>query len=286
MKVLFVTTDDDVGEAAQTVLGEAGLKVELVDSTGAAEDVLSRGHPDFAVIHEAVEGGSPFDLFNYVLEYHPSVPAVIFASDLDEDEMERRPETVVPYQSDKLELALETLADTIEATETFQQKTLYPEPEDEEERVRVLEQFDFDALEDADFYDELTRKGAELLDVPMCYVGIIDADEERFLSCHGVDFDSIEREQTICSYAIITDDVMVVEDVKDDPRFRDMGAIQALDLEWYASAPIIIDGQRIGTFCIADTEQRDFSDEDKRQLRELADEFAAELEKHRSDAQT
>jgi len=115
----------------------------------------------------------------------------------------------------------------------------------------------------------------------MCYVGVIDADEERFLACHGVDFDSIEREETICSYAIITDDVMVVEDVQNDPRFRDMDAIQQLDLAWYASAPIVVDGNRIGTFCIADTEQRDFSEEDREQLKALAGEFAAKLEEHR-----
>jgi GAF domain-containing protein len=119
-----------------------------------------------------------------------------------------------------------------------------------------------------------------MFDVPMCYVGLIDKEEEQFLACHGTDFDTIERKQTICSYAIITDDVMVVDDVKNDPRFQDMESIQQLDINWYASAPIIVDGHRIGTFCIADTNQHTLSDEDKQRLRKLADQFATKLIQH------
>jgi CheY-like chemotaxis protein len=281
MNVLFITDDDQLQTTAHDTLTDHGMDVQHENSITDAKELLDDEHPDFVVIDEHVKGGSAFDLFNYLLEHHPSVPAVIFADSMDDEEIERRPEKVLPYQSDKLELALDTLADTIEATLQFQTRTLYPEPEDEEERLQVLDEFDFNTLDDTDFYDELTQKGAETFDVPMCYVGIIDADEEQFLACHGVDFDAIEREHTICSYAIIRDDVMVVEDVQDDPRFRDMETIQQLGLEWYASAPITIDGHRIGTFCIADTKQHRFNEDNREQLQALADEFASRLEEQR-----
>lgn len=281
MKVLFISEEAGLKQAAGDVLGERGMELVPEENIAVAKEVLESEHPDFVVIGERVEGGSPFDFFNYVLEYHPDIPAVIFADTMSEDEIERRPEKVMMYEEDHIEIALETLADTIETAVKFQVETLYPEPEDEEERLEVLDRFDFEALEDTPFYERLTRKGAETFDVPMCYVGVIDQDEERFLACHGVDFDSIEREQTICSYAIVTDDVMVVEDVQNDPRFRDMEALHELELEWYASAPITVDGHRIGTFCIADTEQHDFTEEEKEQLKGLADEFSRELVEYR-----
>lgn len=283
MNVLFITTNEALWSTASEILGGHGMDVVKEESIAEAKTVLEEEHPDFVVIDEHVDGGTAFDFFNYVLEYHPDTPAVIFATSMTREEMQRRPEKVISYEPENLELALDDLADLIETAVQFKLETLYPEPEDEADRLTVLNQFDFDALQDAPFYDRLTRKGAETFDVPMCYVGVIEQDQERFLSCHGTTFNAIAREQTICSYAIITDDVMVVDDVQNDPRFRDMEAIQNLDLKWYASAPITIDGHRIGTFCIADTEKHAFTDEDKERLRALADEFAEELSKHRKD---
>lgn len=281
MDVLFVGKDEELRQAAEDVLQEDGAHLITAETVADARDMLAeQGGIRFAVLTEHLDG-SPFDLYNYILEYHPDTPAVIFAASLPEDEMERRPEKVVTYSEEKIDIALDHLADLIESAVQFQADTLYPEPEDEAERLDVLNQFDFDHLEDAPFYDRLTRMGAHFFNVPMCYVGVIDRDTERFLTCHGTDFDTINRENTICSFAIIRDDVMVVDNVKADPRFSDIDALQELDLEWYASAPITVDGHRIGTFCIADTEQHEFTEDDREHLTMFADEFAEQLVHHR-----
>jgi len=136
MTILFVAEDAELRQTASNVLSERGLDVAGATSITDAKNYLDEEHPAFVVIDEHVSGGSAFDLFNYILEYHPSVPAIIFADTMRADEMDRRPENVMPYQPDKLELALDTLADTIETAVQFQTKTLYPEPEDEDERVQ------------------------------------------------------------------------------------------------------------------------------------------------------
>lgn len=280
MDVLFVGQDQELQERAADALEDRGMRIVTVDTVSDAQTLLSeRTGLRFVAITDNVDG-SPFDLYNYLLEYYPDVPAVIFASSLSKDEIARRPEKVVEYSDDRLDIALENLGDLIETAVEFQTETLYPVPEDEKDRLTTLDELNLDQLEDAPFYHRLTRLGANFFDVPMCYVGVIDRDQERFLACHGTEFDAIDRGETICQFAIIRDDVMVVDNVQEDPRFADVDALQELDLAWYASASITVDGHRIGTFCIADTEQHGFTEDDKEHLQLFADEFAEQLEHH------
>lgn len=269
MEVLFVGQDTALQEQVEAVLEDRGMSVSAVETVDEAQTRLDeRTGLRFAIITEEIDG-SPFDLYNYLLEYYPDIPAVILADSLSEAAVARRPEQVIEYEEDTRETALEHLGELIETAVEFQAETLYPVPEDEEDRLTVLDRFDFDQLQNLPFYRRLTRLGANFFDVPMCYVGIIERDTERFLACHGTDFDVIDREETICSFAIIRDDVMVVDDVNSDPRFKDIDALQELDLAWYASASITVDGHRIGTFCIADTESHPFTDEDREHLKLL-----------------
>ena len=84
------------------------------------------------------------------------------------------------------------------------------------------------------------------------------------LSCYGAAFEPLDREETICTYAILEEDVTVVEDATADPRFSDNGTLAGADVRFYAGAPLRTpNGQAIGTFCIHDDEPRTFSDRDR-----------------------
>lgn len=163
----------------------------------------------------------------------------------------------------------------------------YPVPENEEERLKVIENYDIDALLESGSFDRLTRIAAEVFDAKWCFLGIVTAESERFLSFHGSDTEELDRSCTICTFAINEDDVMVVEDRDKDPRFKYVDELDDLGIDWYAGAPVVTDeGYRIGAFCVADTEKREFSERERTLLRLFADEAMDKITLEKEDSET
>lgn len=126
--------------------------------------------------------------------------------------------------------------------------------------------------------DRLTELATALFDIDAAAVGLIHEHSERFLSCSGISLDPMDREDTVCTYAILDDEVTVIEDLQDDPRFSDNEGLETAGVRFYASAPIgTPDGQAIGTFCVYQDEPRTFSESDREQLSLLADEAMEQL---------
>jgi len=149
----------------------------------------------------------------------------------------------------------------------------YPVPENEEDRLKSIEKFDVDSLIESGSFDKLSKIGAELFDTKWCFLGIVTDEKERFLSFEGSDTKELERSCTICTFAINKDEVMVVEDRKKDPRFKYVDELEDLGIDWYAGAPVVTEeGYKIGSFCVADTQKREFSEQERRLLKLLAEE--------------
>jgi len=155
-----------------------------------------------------------------------------------------------------------------------------PIPDDEKARLRALDTLPPKKLEGAPFADRMVELARQHFDVMDAFIGIIDWEKELYLACAGSDLDPAPREDTMCAYTITQDDVLVIEHVQDDPRFQDSDAIQGTDIHWYASAPVTVKGENIGTFCIIDDEQHELSDENRADLQKFADETAEQLELH------
>lgn len=155
-----------------------------------------------------------------------------------------------------------------------------PLPDNERARLRALDTLPPGQLQGAPFADRLVELARNHFGVMDAFIGIIDWEKELYLACAGSDLDPAPREDTMCSYTITQDDVLVIEDVQEDPRFRDSDAIQGTDIHWYASAPVTLNGENIGTFCIINDEQHDLSEEDRNDLQRFAAETAEQLELH------
>jgi len=130
--------------------------------------------------------------------------------------------------------------------------------------------------------NDVTTLAAALFDLSMAAVGLIDEHEERFLACYGTDLDTLPREDTVCTYAMLEDEVTVVEDTRDDPRFADNPNLAAFDIRFYASANVRTpDGKVIGSFCAFDDAPRTFDAAAREHLRLFADEAMEQLELRR-----
>ncbi|MFB6269488.1 MAG: GAF domain-containing protein [Halobacterium sp.] len=277
--ILCVDPDASGREQTRAALSDAGFRVEGVGSLANAERVLQEARAvDCVVAEYGLPDGTGLDVFERARDRSPDAACILFTAtpldDVDTDDFRGVVADYVRKDGD----GRDELAAAVEHALAFRSQTAYPLPADEGARLAALEQYAVDADALGDSLDRLTELATALFDVNAAAVGLVDSHHEEFLSCHGVAFDPIDREDTVCTYAILDDDVTVVEDVSDDPRFADNEGLAAADIRFYAGAPLVSpDGQPIGTFCIYDDAPRAFDDRDRELLGLLADEAIDQL---------
>ncbi len=122
-------------------------------------------------------------------------------------------------------------------------------------------------------FDRVTRLAAELFDVPICLVSLIDSDRQWFKSCYGLDARETARNVSFCGHAILGSNLFVVENALTDERFADNPLVTGPpDIRFYAGAPLTdLEGYRLGTLCLIDRRPRTFSEEEQQALRDFAD---------------
>ncbi|MGB9963647.1 GAF domain-containing protein [Halobacterium sp. CBA1126] len=276
--ILCVDPAASARERTTDALAAAGFDVAGAGSLSAARDALDEHAVECVVTEHDFGDGTGLELAATVRDRHPDAACVLFTeTPLDDVDTDAFGSVVAEYvrkeDGDRGELV-----DVVEHALAFRSQTAYPLPDDEAARVAALEQYAADPAELGASLDRLTELATALFDADAAAVGVIDAHTEEFLSCHGVSFDPMDREDTVCTYAILDEDVTVVEDVQADPRFEGNEGLAAADIRFYASAPLVTpDGAAIGTFCVYDDEPREFGDRDRELLSLLGDEAMEQL---------
>lgn len=122
-------------------------------------------------------------------------------------------------------------------------------------------------------FDRLTRLAKRLFDVPMAVVTMIDVNRQWFKSCIGLgDATETSRDISFCSHAILNDDITVVPDARLDARFAGNPQVTGEPyIRFYAGCPIRSEsGFVLGTLCLVDTSLREFDEDDRALLKDLA----------------
>ena len=121
-------------------------------------------------------------------------------------------------------------------------------------------------------FDRITRMAAQLFDVPMSAISMIDANRQWFKSRHGLGVSETSRSASFCGHAILEPGVFHVADASQDERFVDNPLVTGdPNIRFYAGVPLHASGgEAVGTLCLLDTQPREFSDTDRALLDELA----------------
>jgi PAS domain S-box-containing protein len=145
-------------------------------------------------------------------------------------------------------------------------------PPDEQQRLAVLLDLNILDTPPEERFDRITRLAARLFHVPIAMVTLIDGERQWFKSRVGTELAATPRGSSFCAHAMLHDGVTVIEDATHDARCSgNPAALGALDVRFYAAHPIFApDGIRIGTLCLIDQAPRQFSDEERLVLRDLA----------------
>lgn len=121
--------------------------------------------------------------------------------------------------------------------------------------------------------DPITELAAFTFDVPIALISIVDSDAQHSISRVGLDsLARVERQWSICAFAIESHAVMQVEDLSQDPRFAANPAVTGPGhLRFYAGAPLVTrSGIALGALCLIDRQPRVLGEDEIRQLQTLA----------------
>lgn len=128
-------------------------------------------------------------------------------------------------------------------------------------------------------FDRLTRIAQQIFNTPYVLVSLVDAERQWFKSNQGLDACETGRNISFCGHAILQNEVFIVEDASKDERFADNPLVtDAIEIRFYAGAPVSRNGHNVGTLCIIDDKPRKLSDQEIKILEDLAASVSRELE--------
>ncbi|GGR08018.1 sensor domain-containing diguanylate cyclase [Deinococcus ruber] len=155
-----------------------------------------------------------------------------------------------------------------------------PIPDSEYSRLMALASYEILDTAPEVAFDRVTRLAAHVLNTPYAYINFVDRHRLWNKSGIGFPLGEPERASAFCSWTILQDAPLVVENTQLDPRFHDAPAVRGeLAIRSYAGAPLTTpSGHRIGTLCVMDTQPHPLNAADLQALQDLADTVVSELE--------
>ncbi len=146
-------------------------------------------------------------------------------------------------------------------------------PKDEEERLRVLNEYKIlDTLPEED-YDAIAKIASGICNTPIALISLIDKDRQWFKANYGIEAQETPRDLAFCAHSILEpNDLFIINDATKDNRFHDNPLTKDYpNVIFYAGAPLnTSEGHAIGTLCVIDNKPKKLSKEQKEGLKLLA----------------
>tara|TARA_R110002020_G_scaffold35530_15_gene107171 strand:- start:1402 stop:2607 length:1206 start_codon:yes stop_codon:yes gene_type:complete len=145
-------------------------------------------------------------------------------------------------------------------------------PIDEAQRLAAVRSYHLlDTLPEKDF-DNITALTANICDVPISLVTLLDADRNFLKSHYGIPFNESPRDISFCGHAILEEsNIFIIEDARKDDRFKDNPLVTDMNAIFYAGVRLVnSDGYPLGTLCVFDTKPRVLTKSQKKALTAMA----------------
>ncbi len=135
-------------------------------------------------------------------------------------------------------------------------------------------------------FDQITALAAQMFEVPIALISLVDKDRQWFKSCIGLSASETGRDVSFCGHAINVAEPTIVPDATKDERFVDNPLVTGDPfIRSYAGIPIYnADGFPIGTLCLIDTKPRSYSARDQERLTALGQWVELQLQKRNIDS--
>jgi PAS domain S-box-containing protein len=159
-----------------------------------------------------------------------------------------------------------------------------PVPPSEERRLAALYEYELLDTPSEDLFDALTELAAQLCDVPISLITLVDRDRQWFKSSVGLELRETPRDIAFCAHAILEEGVFEVGDASADARFADNPLVTGeLGIRFYAGYPLrSSDGQAVGTICVIDQRARTLTETQRASLAAIGRAIVEQFEARRT----
>lgn len=155
-----------------------------------------------------------------------------------------------------------------------------PIPLNEQARIQKLLSYGIlDTLPEQEF-ENIVQLASEICQAPISLITLLNGQRQWFKAKRGITFSETERNIAFCSYTILEEAPLVVNDALEDERFKDNPLVRGdLEIRFYAGVPLTTpEGFAIGSLCVLDTQPRELSENQIFALQKLAKQVMANLE--------
>lgn len=125
-------------------------------------------------------------------------------------------------------------------------------------------------------FDRATRLATRVIGAPIALVSIVDESRQFFKSSIGLPEPwASEREtplsHSFCQYVVTSGELLAVSDARSDDLVRGNLAIRDLGVIAYLGTPLTDhEGQVLGSFCVIDQRSRQWTDDERAALGDIA----------------
>ncbi|MCC5622207.1 PAS domain S-box protein [Nostoc sp. CHAB 5715] len=155
-------------------------------------------------------------------------------------------------------------------------------PENESQRLEVLNQYQILDTPPEEIFDELAQLAANLCETPIALISLVDAEREWFKSKIGVTISEVSRSISFGSYTILQSQILIIPDTLSDERFATNPLVISNHyFRFYAGVPLITSsGFALGSLCVIDFAPRNLTVKEQVALEKLAGQVIRYLELH------
>lgn len=273
LSVLCVDPGESDGSTpVDDLTNESNVRVFERETVAGAKETLADRSVDCLVTEYDLPDGTGMELIAHVRDVDPDTGCIL-CTDADRDLIAAESDAnhVAEFVSKDSPTTATRISQLVRTTAEHRSQTAYPLPPDEGARIAALERYDLDSDLFLSAIQRIADLAAAHFGVSQSSVNVVTERTQEFLACHGEDWDSTAREDSVCAYTILSDGVTVVEDTRTDPRFEGNEVLEELGVRFYAGATLTTDdGLPIGTVCIYDETPREFDEADEEYLELLA----------------
>ncbi|MGJ3246205.1 MAG: GAF domain-containing sensor histidine kinase [Elainellaceae cyanobacterium] len=160
----------------------------------------------------------------------------------------------------------------------------FPLPDNELARLEKLSEYQILDTSPEDAFDDLTHLAAQICNVPIALVSIVDSSRQWFKSKVGLEATETCREIAFCNYTICQPDIFIISDALSDRRFSENPLVKSNPrIRFYAGTPLITpEGYTLGSLCVIDHVPRELNPEQISALQALGRQVVTQLELRRN----
>ena len=155
-----------------------------------------------------------------------------------------------------------------------------PLPANEQRRLEALRRYEVLDTPSEPMFDDIAFIASVIAQTPIALMSLIDSERQWFKARVGLDSTETPREHAFCSYTILGDDTMIVEDARQDARFANNPLVTASPhIRFYAGAPLSDrEGNALGSLCVIDQKPRTLDETQQKALAALSRSLIKHLE--------